>query len=100
MVGHVSAFLGMIRRTVPDLYNEFAVVWTQLGAADEKAAVRSLYAQIPQTNFSQEVLAMRPSDLAVLPVSNVGWSDWVEPGRVLSTLAQIGVQAEWVASAI
>jgi mannose-1-phosphate guanylyltransferase len=97
MVGRVSAFLGTIRRTVPDLYNAFAVAWTALGTANEDAAMWSLYSQIPETNFSQEVLAMCPGDLAVLPVSNVGWSDWGEPSRVLSTLAQIGVQAEWAA---
>lgn len=100
MVGRVSAFLGMIRRSVPDLYNAFAVAWTTLGTPDEDAAIHSLYHQLPDTNFSREILAASPGDLAVLPVGDVGWSDWGDPGRVLSTLAQIGVRAEWAAPAV
>ncbi|HKQ51522.1 MAG TPA: sugar phosphate nucleotidyltransferase [Pyrinomonadaceae bacterium] len=100
MVARVSAFLGMIRRAVPDLYHAFAAARTILGTDGEDSAVRSLYHQIPESNFSREVLAASPNDLAVLPVSNVGWSDWGDPGRVLSTLAQIGASAEWVAAAV
>lgn len=100
MVGRVSAFLGMIRRSAPDLYNAFAVAWTALGTPGEDAEIRSLYHRIPETNFSKEVLAASPDELAVLPVGDVGWSDWGEPGRVLSTLAQIGASAEWAASAV
>ncbi|HWT03746.1 MAG TPA: sugar phosphate nucleotidyltransferase [Pyrinomonadaceae bacterium] len=100
MVGRVTAFLGMIRRSVPDLYNAFAVAWTALGTPDEVAEIRSLYHQLPETNFSKEVLAVCPHELAVLPVGNVGWSDWGDPGRVLSTLAQIGARAEWAAPAV
>ena len=100
MVGRVSAFLGMIRRSVPELYEAFAVARTALGTQGEDAEIRSLYRRIPETNFSREVLAACPNELAVLPVGNVGWSDWGDPGRVLSTLAQIGVRAEWAASAV
>jgi mannose-1-phosphate guanylyltransferase len=100
MVGRVSAFLGMIRRAAPDLYNAFAVVWTALGTPDEGAEIHSLYHQIPETNFSREILAASPDDLAVLPVGNVGWSDWGDPLRVLSTLARIGVHSERAAAAV
>jgi mannose-1-phosphate guanylyltransferase len=100
MVGRVNAFLGMTRRSVPGLYNAFASARTALGTTGEEAEIHSLYQQIPETNFSREVLAARPGDLAVLPVGNVGWSDWGDPGRVLSTLARIGAEAEWAAAAV
>jgi hypothetical protein len=41
-----------------------------------------------------DVLAMRPSNLAVLPVCGVEWSDWGQPRRVLSTLATLGIPAK------
>jgi len=31
-------------------------------------------------------------DLAVLAVSEVGWSDWGEPQRVLTTLARLNIE--------
>jgi hypothetical protein len=40
------------------------------------------------------VLAVRPGDLMVMRVGDVGWSDLGEPNRVLSALARIGVQSE------
>ena len=99
MVGRVSAFLEMTRRAVPDLYDVFAARGQSLGTRAEEGALRTLYRHVPPVNFSQEVLAKRPGDLSVLRVGDVGWSDWGEPGRVLSTLAGLGVRTEWAASA-
>ncbi len=99
MVGRVSAFLEMTRRAVPDLYDAFAARRRTLGTRAEEGALRTLYRHVPPVNFSREVLAKRPGDLSVLRVGEVGWSDWGEPGRVLSTLAGLGVRTEWAASA-
>jgi len=99
MVGHVDAFLRMIERAVPDLYEAFAAIKESIHTDDEDQVIKHLYASIPPSNFSHEVLAVRANDLAVLPVKDVGWSDWGEPSRVLSTLARIGIRAEWAQSA-
>ena len=95
MVGGVPAFLGLIASALPDLYEAFAAVRDALGGPGEEAALRRLYARLPESNFSREVLAARPAGLAVLPVVGVRWSDWGEPGRVLGTLARIGVRPQW-----
>jgi len=92
MVGHVTTFLEMIRRAAPQVYYRFKSVRSKLNTAEEELAVRSLYCQLPSTNFSQQVLAVRPVDLAVLAVSEVGWSDWGEPQRVLTTLARLNIE--------
>ncbi|HEX7176112.1 MAG TPA: sugar phosphate nucleotidyltransferase [Pyrinomonadaceae bacterium] len=92
MVGRVSAFLEMIRRAAPELYGRFDAVRPVLNTADEGRAIDGLYAQLRETNFSQQVLAARPEDLAVLPVSGLRWSDLGQPGRVLSTMADIGLE--------
>lgn len=76
MVGRVSAFLEMIRRATPQLYDRFVAVQPSLNTAKEEGEIRSLYSELPSTNFSQQVLAARPSDLSVLPVNGVRWSDW------------------------
>jgi mannose-1-phosphate guanylyltransferase len=78
MVGRVSAFLAMIGRTLPEIIRAFESM--------EGRGLDELYARIPATNFSDEVLAKRPSDLTVLPASGLGWSDLGEPQRVLSAL--------------
>ena len=95
MVGRVEAFLQTIQRALPKLYESFEAVKPALGTDREHNAVCDLYAKIDPSNFSQDVLSTRPNDLSVMPVKNVGWSDWGDPSRVLSTLARIGLQAEW-----
>ena len=79
MVGRVSAFLAMIGRSLPELLRSFESM--------EGRGLHELYARIPATNFSDEVLAKRPSDLTVLPARGLGWSDLGEPQRVLSALS-------------
>ena len=92
MVGRVRAFLEMIRRATPDLYEGFNTIRSNLNTAQEERRIRALYDQLPTVNFSKQVLAARPQDLAVLPVSEVGWSDWGEPNRVLTTLARLNIE--------
>ena len=65
----------------------------------ERKAVSELYSRIPETNFSNQVLAARPQDLSVMRVGDVGWSDLGDPARVLSTLSRIGLQTEFAAVA-
>ena len=79
MVGRASAFLAMIRRTLPELLRAFESIAGR--------GLNELYARIPATNFSDEVLSKRPSDLTVLPARGLGWSDLGEPQRVLAALS-------------
>jgi mannose-1-phosphate guanylyltransferase len=81
MVGRVTAFLAMIRRTLPELLTSFTET--------RSSALREIYAKIPATNFSNEVLSARPSDLTVLPACGLGWSDLGEPQRVLSAIPKL-----------
>ena len=95
MVGCVDALLRMTRAALPELYAEFAA----LAPKFETAALAELYSRIADTNFSHEVLAQRPQDLAVMRVGDVGWSDLGEPSRVLATLAHMGIQSQLARSA-
>ena len=88
MVGRVDALLKMTRAALPQLY-----------AAFERETIAEIYSQIEDSNFSHQVLAVRPQDLMVMKVGDVGWSDLGEPNRVLSALARIGVESELAMSA-
>jgi mannose-1-phosphate guanylyltransferase len=86
MVGRVSAFLNMIRRSVPNLIASFESMWAAVQPGMEQAALYELFSSVPDSNFSYEVLSVCPSDLAVFPVEGLGWTDLGEPERVLSAL--------------
>ena len=99
MVGRVDALLRMTRAALPELYASFASMIPTFETARERKALAELYSHVSDTNFSHEVLAARPQDLAVMRVGDVGWSDLGEPSRVLATLAHLGVQTELALSA-
>lgn len=95
MVGRADAFLKMTRRALPALFDFFSAIAPGFASPAEAPAMSELYSWIPSSNFSHEVLALRPEDLAVMQVSDVGWSDLGEPKRVFSTLQKIGLQTQW-----
>jgi len=94
MVGHVDAFLNLVRRTLPDLVELFDSIRPSLFTQMEPAALHRIYSDMRANNFSDDVLAARPSDLAVLSGGNLGWSDLGEANRVLSILGPSG-SAKW-----
>ena len=96
MVGKVGTFLALVEKHLPALFKMFAASSAAFGTASEKATIRSLYAWINETNFSSEVLEKATEELYVLRVADVVWSDWGEPQRVLGTLANLGVQMDWM----
>ena len=86
MVGSVAAFIEMMRHALPSLLASFESMWTATTPGKEQEALRDLYRNIPATNFSDEVLSARPSDLMVIRARGLGWSDLGEPARVLAIL--------------
>jgi mannose-1-phosphate guanylyltransferase len=95
MVGHGRAFLNLIRQALPCLIEAFESNRPWLFTAYEKTALNELYSSIGATSFSQDVLAVRPTDLAVLRGTGLGWSDLGEPRRVCSVLQRSGVETKW-----
>ena len=95
MVGRADGFLNLIRRTLPDLFEPFESIRPSLFTAEEPAALLELYSAIRASSFSGDVLAARPSDLAVLSCENLGWSDLGAISRVLSVFERKGVSPDW-----
>jgi mannose-1-phosphate guanylyltransferase len=94
MVGHVSAFLNPVRRTLPTLLDAFESVRASLLTPSEGTEVSKIYSAIRTASFSEDVLSVRPQDLAVLCATGLGWSDLGDPDRVLSVLERKGVETE------
>ena len=97
MIGQVDAFLSLIRRALPNLLQSFETICPALPLAAEEAALLDIYGSMTSTNFSEEVLCVNPSGLAVLCGGNLGWSDLGEAERVLSVLGRTCVAMESVA---
>ncbi|MEW6143429.1 MAG: sugar phosphate nucleotidyltransferase [Thermodesulfobacteriota bacterium] len=95
MTGKVSSFLEMIGRSVPALYRDFLRVSDTIGTPEESDAIDYIYERLTPANFSHRVLEVSTEDLLTLAVKDVEWSDLGEPGRVLSTLENIGIMTEW-----
>jgi hypothetical protein len=98
MVACPSALLSLIRQAVPRLAAAFTSVEPNLGPSSEDAGLRKVYSHLPSTDFANDVLKTRPSNLAVLPLDGVGWNDLGEPRRVMATLARIGARPAWAAT--
>lgn len=96
MVGKVTTFLDMFRRHLPEMFRMFEASAKLFETAQEHSVIQSIYAWIEETNFSSEVLERSSDELLVMRVSNVGWSDWGEPQRVVGTLTNLGIQTEWM----
>ena len=62
------AFLGLIMVTVPELYRCFVRISSTLLRSSEERSIERLYASLDDMDFSRDVLARRPINLAVLPV--------------------------------
>jgi len=95
MIGHVNAFMNVVRRALPEMVKSFDYIRQALFTTEEPSAVNDLYSTIRAASFSEEVLSVQPDHLAVFRGTGLGWSDLGEPSRVLSIQDRKKVQKEW-----
>lgn len=100
LVAAVPAVLGLMKHGVPALFQAFDRARPAIGTESERDTFAALYAGLASTDFSERVLASRPANLAVLRVSGVAWSDLGDPGRVMATLSEAGIEPEWAQPAV
>jgi hypothetical protein len=86
----------MFKQHLPEMFRMFAAASRTFGKQDESAVIRAIYSWIEETNFSSEVLERSADRLMVMRVSDVSWSDWGEPQRVVNTLNTLGVRTKWM----
>jgi mannose-1-phosphate guanylyltransferase len=99
IVARLSTLLGLLMVTVTDLYRAFAPLHPPLTTRSEGHRIAKLYSSIESADFSREVLATRPMNLAVLAVHGCRWSDLGEPERVSNLTHERGITPAWDAEA-
>lgn len=84
IVAHPGNLSQLIQRVLPDVAAMLAPLVAHIDTSREAQMARSLYATMPATDLSKDVLQKAPESLAVLPVTGVTWSDLGVPERVLA----------------
>ena len=69
------------------LLEEFAEF---IGTSEEPERLDALYQQLAFHDFSSDLLQNIPSQIAVLELSGVLWSDWGKAERIVESLEAIG----------
>jgi mannose-1-phosphate guanylyltransferase len=98
IVGRVSTLLGLFIIAMPRLYLAFSKIRPTLGTCFEDQTVSRLYERIASADFSRHILEAGAVNLAVLRVSDIGWTDLGEPDRLIKTIASLGIQQKWAAA--
>jgi hypothetical protein len=88
MVAHIPVLVTMMCDAIPGLGDAFEPLQAVLGTPAEERVAQEVYARIAARDFSREVLAPRPPNLAVLPVRGVEWTDLGDPRRAVTVLAR------------
>ena len=85
MTCRLSALWEEARRHLPATVHMFDRYVGSVGQVDEPMILDFIYSQIPDSNFSRDVLA-KARGLLVVREEGSGWSDWGVPGRVFQSL--------------
>jgi hypothetical protein len=87
----------MVRRAAPDLYYTFSNIRLMLSSSHAPLFTEYVYQTMRSVNFSSGVCEPLTSWLCVLPVPEVGWSDWGSVENILASLKQMGKLEECLA---
>jgi hypothetical protein len=87
----------MVRQVASDVDTAFADIRHAVGTRAETEVIACVYASLRCLNFSSGVCEPLVSRLRVLPLSDVGWSDWGSVKRICDSLAQMGKLDELLA---
>ena len=87
---HNAALWDMVEQSTPTLYHAFRLVQMTLNNTRSLRLLDQIYETIPSVNFSSAICQPLPARLRVLPVADVGWSDWGTIGSILRTAQKLG----------
>ncbi len=82
-------------RYLPQVLFRFESYVEAIGTPHEESALFSIYADMPARNFSSDLLQRARSEVAVIELEDVLWSDWGRLERISETLARLGKQPAW-----
>ncbi|MGH7963649.1 MAG: sugar phosphate nucleotidyltransferase [Candidatus Binatia bacterium] len=87
----------MVRQAAPDLCHTFNTVRLMLRSAHAPLFTEHVYETMRVVNFSIGVCEPLASWLRVMPVPEVGWSDWGSMERICASLQRLGKWEECLA---
>ena len=90
LVANAATLRSLIAKALPAIYFAIARIRPFVGTVTEEEILRAVYRGLPSVDFSGRVLAEFPTDLAVLPVTGVRWSDLGDPKRMLAVISSSG----------
>jgi mannose-1-phosphate guanylyltransferase len=88
---------GMVQHVAPDLAAAFTKIRNALGKPHATIVTEQVYETLRAVNFSAGICEPLAPRLRVLPVPDVGWSDWGSIERIRASLAQMGKLEECLA---
>jgi mannose-1-phosphate guanylyltransferase len=89
-VSRADTIWELVRQAAPDLYQGFRVIRRALPTPRAEEVIAKAYGTMQPVNFSSAVCEPLAARLRVLPVPDVGWSDWGSAERILASLQRIG----------
>lgn len=74
----------------PEMMTLFERYREAIGTSQQGTFLQAVYAGIPQRDFSSDLLARIPKQIAVIELRDVLWCDWGQPQRIVESLRRIG----------
>ena len=74
----------------PDMMPRFERMASLWETPEEAAAIDAAYQDMPAHNFSSHLLQRLPNRVTVMELTDVLWSDWGKPERIVETIRRIG----------
>jgi len=78
----------------PEMMSRFERLRGTIDTAEQLRVIEEIYEDLPKRNFSSHLLRCVPEWLAVMEMTDVHWSNWGNPERILSGLEKFGKQPE------
>ena len=92
VVAKLDTLWDMGWKSFPQLMERFTTLGEVIGTQRESAMLDVLYdADMPEHSLSADLLEHAVDHLGVIEMSNVLWSDWGRPDRIVDTLRDIGL---------
>lgn len=90
IAGKVETLWALGWKCFPEVMGRFEQLAEGIGTSREGPTLEAIYHDMPQRNFSADLLQQVPERIGVVELQDVMWSDWGKPERIVETLCHIG----------
>lgn len=90
IAGKVETLWALGWKCIPEVMGLFEQLAEAIGTSLEGLILNEIYRDMPQRNFSTDLLQQVHERIGVVELEDVMWSDWGKPERIVETLHQIG----------